>query len=460
MATSPVPTARKLINLALLVLILGLGALFRFEAFTESQVPTYPHGDAARYFLYAYNLKNFGIFGNTDMTLLPAGSDRETAQAAIKPDALVTPGYPAFLSLFMGGEYEKKQTDAARFVQVLLSVLTILLAYAAFAAVGPYFALGVATLTALSPHLVNMNLFLLTEALFCFLLTAFVWSLSRVRANSGSVLFLAIGLLFSMAVMTRPWLQGYLFLLLAYLTLSRLRIRPGKALLVLVGAAIIAAPWMLRNALTLGTAADPALTVKSIHHGMYPDMMYEGQSDTRGYAYRADPKAPDLEKSLGYTLQVLIDRAREKPRDYLEWYFIGKIRTLLSWEIIAGAEATFVYHVENSPYFRVPRFYISRYYMEKIHGALMLLALVGVAIVWLPRRLQRDAGEQIFFLRAVSLLVIYFLLMHVIGAPYPRYSIPMRPVLYGMALYPVFLAAHGLASWLGNIIRGLRAQSA
>lgn len=460
MTTSRAPNASKLISLALLLMILSAGAWLRFEAFAESQVPTYPHGDAARYFLYAYNLKNFGVFGNTDMTLLPADSDRETVRAAIKPDALVTPGYPAFLSLFMGGEYVKKQMDSARFVQVLLSALTVLLAYAAFASIGPYYALGVAALTALSPHLVNMNLFLLTEALFCFLLTAFVWSLSYVRNSSGSILYLAIGLLFSMAVLTRPWLQGYLFVLIAYLMLSRLRVPVGKALLVLVGAAVIAAPWMLRNSLTLGTAADTTLTVKSIHHGMYPDMMYEGQSDTRGYAYRADPMAPDLEKSLDYTLSVLMERAREKPFEYLEWYLVGKIRTVLSWDIIAGAEATFVYHVENSPYFRLPRFYMSRYYMEKIHGVLMLLALVGTAIVWLPRRKQRGAGEHVVFLRALSLLVIYFLLMHVVGAPYPRYSIPMRPVLYGMALYPLLLAVRVVGSYLGPRIRGLRVQGA
>lgn len=455
MTSSRTPDASKLLSLAALMFVFGFGVMLRFQAFTDSEVPTYPHGDAARYFLYAYNLKNFGVFGNTNMTLLPADTDLETARSTIKPDALVTPGYPAFLSLFLGGEYAKKQTDSARFVQVLLSALTILLAYAAFAPIRPIYGLGVAALTALSPHLVNMNLFLLSEPLFCFLLTAFVLTLSYVQAKSSSFLYLVIGLVFALAVLTRPWLQGYLFILIAYLTLSRLRIHFTKALLILLGAAIVTAPWMLRNTLTLGAAADTTLTVKSIHHGMYPNMMYEGQSDTLGYAYRADPKAPDLEKSLDYTLSVLTDRAKEKPVEYLKWYLVGKTRMVLSWDIIAGAEATFVYHVENSPYFRLPRFYLSRYYMEKIHGALMLLALVSVAIVWLPRRMQRIADKNIVFLRALSLLVLYFLLMHIIGAPYPRYSIPMRPVLYGMALYPVFLAFHFVASFINANIRRL-----
>jgi hypothetical protein len=70
----------------------------------------------------------------------------------------------------------------------------------------------------------------------------------------------------------------------------------------------------------------------------------------------------------------------------------------------------------------------------------MLLALVGAGIVWLPAKTQRQPAERVFFLRAMSLLVLYFLAFHTVVAPYPRYSIPMRPLLYAMALYPLVLA--------------------
>ena len=91
--------------------------------------------------------------------------------------------------------------------------------------------------------------------------------------------------------------------------------------------------------------------------------------------------------------------------------------------------------------------------MEKTHGVLMVLALMGVLAVWLPRKLQRQPAEHIFFLRAVSLLIIYFLALHMILAPYPRYSIPMRPVLYAMALYPFVLVAgiSGIPGKLSNL---------
>lgn len=440
MPLSRISDSLALAAIGALFVILVFGLTLRYQAFARSVVPLYPHGDAARYFLYAYNLNNFGVYGYGKMTLLPADTDKEVARQQIEPDALITPGYPLYLSLFLRGDYSKEQSDRALLGQVFLSSLTILLAYASFAPFGRFYGLGVAGLTALSPHLVNMNLFLLTETLFCFLLMAFVWILSLVKANSRLPLFLLMGLLLAMATMTRPWIQGYLFVILGYLLLSKLRFTVRQTIFVVIGAAIVTTPWLVRNTLISGNAADPGQLIKSIHHGMYPNMMYEGQEETLGYAYKADPMAPELEQSLGVTLAEIGRRAKAEPRKYASWYFVGKIQSVLSWKIIAGADAIFVYHVEGSPYFEIPKFYLSAYYMEKIHGILMVLALLGVLIVWLPIKLQRRSADSIFFLRAISLLIAYFLLMHMVVAPYPRYSIPMRPILYAMALYPILLA--------------------
>jgi hypothetical protein len=224
-----------------------------------------------------------------------------------------------------------------------------------------------------------------------------------------------------------------------YLFFSKLRFSVIQMLCVLVGAAIVITPWMVRNMNVIDDPASPGQVVTSIHHGMYPDMMFEEQSDTLGYAYRADPKSPMLEKSMGVTLAEVLRRAEAEPYKYAKWYLVGKIKTVLSWKIIAGADAIFVYQVGGSPYFEVPRFYLSAYYMEKTHDILTLLALIGVLIVWLPRKLLQESKERIFFLRAMSLLILYFLSVHMVLAPYPRYSIPMRPIIYAMALYPLVL---------------------
>ena len=444
MSISRTPSSRTLVAFGALLIILAFGTTLRYQAFSRSIVPDYPHGDAAKYFLYAYNLKNFGVYTYGEMAVLPHDTDKSVAREKIKPDAIITPGYPLYLSLFLGGKYEKSQSDRARFGQVLLSSLTILLAYAAFAPLGRLYGLGVALLTAASPHLINMNLFLLTETLFCFFVMALVWTISRINTKSRLPWFLLMGILLAVATMTRPWIQAYLFVLMGYLFLSKLRFSGGQVFLVFVGAAIVATPWLVRNTAVLGSASDSSQLNASIHHGMYPSMMYEEQSDTLGYAYRADPKSPELGQSLGTTLSEIGRRAKAEPYKYAKWYLIGKIQTVLSWKIIAGADAIFVYHVDGSPYFYEPMFYLSAYYMEKAHGVLMVLALIGTLVVWLPRRLQRQSAEQIFFLRTVSLLIIYFLALHMVVAPYPRYSIPMRPVLYAMALYPlVFVVRTG-----------------
>jgi hypothetical protein len=436
-----------LLAFSALLVVLIFGSTLRYQAFAQSKVPLYPHGDAAKYFLYAYNLSNFGIYGYGELKVLPADTDKAIAQEVIKPDAINTPGYPLYLSLFLGGTYTEEQRDRALFGQVLLSSLTILLAYAAFSPIGRIYGIGVATLTALSPHLINQNLFLLTETLFCFLLMVFVWVISRMDAKSRLPWFFFAGLLLTMATMTRPWIQAYLFVYSGYLFLSKLRFSSRQIIFVLIGAAITASPWLIRNSLSLGIAADGGQLVRSIHHGMYPNMKYEEQNESLGYAYNFDPMSSELGESLGVTVGEIARRAKAEPFKYAQWYLAGKIQSVLSWKIIAGADAIFVYHVGDSPYFELPRFYLSAYYMEKSHPVLMFLALIGTLIVWLPMRPQRQLAEQVFFLRAVSLLVLYFLALHMIVAPYPRYSIPMRPILYAMALYPIYLMIQVSGLW-------------
>ena len=430
---------RAILVTGLLVLVVGVSFFLRYQSFAQTELSRYPNGDAAKYLLYAYNLKNFGVYGKTDMALLPPNTPRDAAQQSIEPGSLVTPGYPFFVAYFLGGEYTEDQRDNIIRTQVILSVLTVLLTYFVFSPVNPYVGLGAAALTAFSPHLVNMNLFLLTEPLFCFLLVSFIFLLSRLRRESPAPLFLLTGIVFGMATLTRPWVQGYLFLLIPFMMLSTWKIKLSRVALLVLGFAILMSPWLLRNQLTFGFMVDPTLSVASFHHGMYPDMMYDGNPESLGVAYNFDPMAAELGKSSDTTIAELKRRASEEPWTYLRWYTVGKTVSVLSWSMIAAADATFVYVANNTPYFSAPFFYHSSYAMEQVHGLLMILALAATFVVWLPRRSLKVSEDSLLFLRATSLLVLYFLVMHSIGAPYPRYSVPMRPVLYGMALAAILL---------------------
>jgi len=419
------------------LLAFAFGFLLRLQVLIYTEVDFIPHGDAAKYLLYAYNLKNFHIYSQSDLRLYPHDSNADIVQQNIKPNALVTPGYPVFLSMFLGGTYTEKQFASIKLAQVILSSITIVLAYFVFAGIGSFYGLVAAWLTAMSPQLVNMNLYLVTEPLFCFLLLGFLFLLSRIRENSGILLFLVTGLLLGLAVLTRPWAQGFVLILAFYMLVSQLKIKITKPLFLMLGFLLPVAPWLIRNYLQFGYLSDPTLTVTSIHHGMYPYMMYELHPETLGYAYKADPKAVEIAHSLAAILHELKLRYLENPFLYLKWYLAGKIYTVFSWGMLASASDVFLYKVSKSPYFYMPHFYITRYYMEQAHQILVLLSLTGAVMCWLPNRLLRLSQNGLFIARSISLLIFYFIILHVIGAPFPRYSIPLRPIIYGMSLFPV-----------------------
>jgi hypothetical protein len=80
--------------------------------------------------------------------------------------------------------------------------------------------------------------------------------------------------------------------------------------------------------------------------------------------------------------------------------------------------------------------------MHDLHWPLVWLAFLGTVMAWLPLSTAGITKEAILAVRFTSLLLIYMTGIHMIGAPFPRYSIPMRPFLYGLsffALYWLFL---------------------
>jgi hypothetical protein len=63
------------------------------------------------------------------------------------------------------------------------------------------------------------------------------------------------------------------------------------------------------------------------------------------------------------------------------------------------------------------------------------MGMVGNVLVWMAaanRYLSPDARATAKF---ISLLVLFFTGIHILGAPFPRYSVPLRPMIYGMAMF-------------------------
>ncbi len=410
-------------SLFVLFIIVMFGLMLRYQAVTETKIDTPIRADALKYVLYAYNLKKFDIY-----TLSHAGVQGHPEQ--LQADAVVTPGYPLFLSLFVNADGSLRHFQLI-ITQAVISTLTIILVYGLFSKLGAGWALLASFLTASSPHLVSMSTYVLTETLFCFLLIAFLALASHfARARTG--LFLIAGIVLALATLTRPWTQAFILILLFFLPLSLYQKKITKPLLLLLGFVLVLSPWLIRNYLTLGRITDTSLSFASVHYGIYPDMMYNFQAESKGFAPSFDPWVHDTEITSQAVLDELFKRAANDPWTYCQWYLWGKTITVFSWDIIAGMGGVFVYPVIKTPYADKSLFEITYAIMWIIHPLLVLLSLSGAVLAWLPVAKHLPTAFLLTF-RLLSLLIFYFILLHIIGAPYPRYSIPMRPVTYGMA---------------------------
>ncbi len=411
----------------LITCIIALGLTMRLQVISQTEVEHPVRADAEKYVLYAYNLNHFNVYTHND-----AGIHGHPEQ--LKPDALVTPGYPLFLSLFVGNDFTQDQYYAVLFNQAILSTLTILLSYLLFLRLGKGWALFTSLLVACSPHLINMSTYLLTETLFCFLLILFLMLCSRLKDNASPWIFFAAGLALGLATLTRPWTQGFVFLLLPFLSLTLTQQRLLKPLIIFSGFACVVLPWMIRNYWALGAVTDTTLSFTSVYHGMYPDMMYNFMPESLGFPYSFDPWGKNMRLSSQLVLNELYRRASENPWIYFKWYAWGKISTVFSWSILAGVGDIFVYPVLKSPFKEPNYLFLIHGIMKFTHIIWVTLSLMATVFVWTPFAKTMWTKELLFITRLLSLLMFYFMILHTIGAPFPRYSIPMRPVIYGLAM--------------------------
>ena len=434
MNSASADSRRRLIAVALFVLA-AIAAHLHLRAVLETQVVEPIRADARDYFAGAVNLMKYGVYSQT---VMKDGTPPP-------PDAIRTPGYSMMLVPLLGdgditvGDFLKRAT----LLNALLGVLLVPLSWwLARKVVGPMPALAVAALVAITPQLVTSSTYLLTEVTFAFATVVAVIALAACveRPRPAWVPF-AAGLAVGIATLVRPTLQ---FLPIAFLLFAcAMRSVPDRkrvALLVVLGFAIPFGAWTARNLATLGRASDPTITIGTIHHGSYPGFMYRDDPATYGYPYRADPDTPRIIESTGTVLAHVADQFREQPLRMLSWYLVEKPFHLVAWEPIQGMGDVFVYEVQRSPYFSRPEFVATKQLMRAIHWPLMLLGYAGALLVWLPVA-SRVLGEPAARVaRLLSVVLAYVVAIHMVGAPFPRYSVPFRPLQYALAVAAVVIA--------------------
>ena len=420
-----------LLAVAGITLVVAIAAGLRLGAANGSVVVEPLRADAREYFLYAYNLRLHGVYSRSDAALrAPPGTPIA--------DGFRPPGYPLFLAAWVDGPPEPGMLHEVLLAQAVLGVLTVVFTWAACRCWMPVpAALLAALLTALSPHLVNSGIYLLTESLFTLLLAAALWLASRGVGEGTGWNGLLLGLLFGLASLVRSGLLLFAPLT-ALLLLALLGWRRGArvALLLMVGFAAVQLPWALRN-LDVDSGGHELLLTTALA-GMYPNFMYRDDPVTYGYAYRFDPQAESYRHDAGALLGEFAPRFREQPAAHLRWFVLVKPMVLWSWDIVQGQGGAFVYETTESPYYHPGPFAWSYRLMQLLHWPLVLLGAAGTVLAWRPSSARLVAPGALFGLRLAAALLIYFLVLHVLLAPYPRYSVPLRPMLYSLAMLAVW----------------------
>ncbi|ORU89875.1 MAG: hypothetical protein A6F71_02615 [Cycloclasticus sp. symbiont of Poecilosclerida sp. M] len=416
-------------NVLIIVTLVTIAFSLRLYYINHTVIDAPIRADAKDYYSYAVNIKNHHVY-----------SRAWPSKAIPKPDTLRAPGYPFFISKLVSWPPTKSMLWKISFWQALLDTLTVLMTFLlARHFLNTKLAVLAALFVAISPHLISATSYLLTETLFGCLMTASVLTIvSAVKRNSQPI-FLLAGILLALASLTRPTIQYFIVPLAVglFIAQNQLLLKKGVWLSLILGFFLTYTPWTVRNIETLGVTSDPTLTINTLHHGIYPDFMYKSIPQTKGAPYHHDPRSKEISTSVRSVLDEIISRFKNEPLRHLKWYLIDKPITFFSWGIVAGFGDVFIYPVIKSPYFNNPTYKNIHQVMHWLHWPLVILSLFACCVVWLPNRILKLSVHGLISIRILSLLTLYFLAVHIVGAPFPRYSFPLRPVTFILASWSI-----------------------
>lgn len=411
----------------LLVLVLALSALLQATVVSRTKVNAPLRVDALDYYSYAVNLRDHGVYSLQRFWL----SDPARVPP---PDAVRPPGYALFV-MALNPSVSWQWLRKIGYVQSVFAVLSVLLVYLVGRRfLDPGWALLAAFLTAICPSLVVMSTYVLSETLFTFLLLLATFaSLAALRRPADWRFALLAGLAWGASALVRPTTQFLpaLFLLLALVLpwLKPLRRTAGIALL---GFVLALAPWIARNQTLPPAPAGDSLMVKALAHGSYPDFMYEGDIKSLGYPYNSDPNAAERAKDLGSFAHYLAADFRAHPLRMLRWYLVGKPAAFLSWADPQSWDI-FIYAVDSSPYFDNPWLNRSWQAMSALHPVFVVLAVAAMLLaLWRPRLFAAGQHARASVV-LVALVLAYAIAFHMLVAPFPRYNVPFRPMVFLLA---------------------------
>src|SRR5262249_1023632 len=296
--------------------------------------------------------------------------------------------------------------------------------------------------TASSPHLISMTTYMLAEtpaAFFASLLLAIVavnLSEDSKIQNSGW-LFIAIGVCVGCLSLFRP-----VFLAFTPLTAIAFLRRPDKWRALIFscgGAALIVAPWFIRNLLNV-PAGGPSLVADTILRGSYRGYIFAANPATFPDGWLYDPSFDFTRRSLVSTLEAVGNKITLDPFGMMKWYFIEKPVYLFQWSNIDGIGDVFVYPVVRTPFSDRIAFKGVHLIFEWSHVVILTLAFLGCIAPWIPAVRKLISSKAQTVLRLASLMLIFLYFVHLPFFVAGRYAVPLNPVIFVLAVSTIYIA--------------------
>jgi hypothetical protein len=428
-------------------LIICVAIVLRLNYVSRTEVIVPIRADARSYCIYAQNLLNHGTFS------------KEISENP-NPDSFWSPGYPTLLASIFYLFDIKNFYPSALMAQALLGALTAGMVFV----IGSFFlplwaATAAGVLTACSPHLISMGGYLLTETFFTFTLVLFLFTYIIAIKTESSVYFVSAGTIAGVSYLVNPVIFFAPFLFVGLFFFRRnMNGRPSgnkkkKGITLFLVAFLV--PWLLwsvRCHLSVASASSSSTNRALINFiiGAHHDFFDIWRADPRDPVNPAKIDINEVEGSWLKFLTILAPRILDNPGRYARWYLYEKPKILWSWDILIGDGDVYIYEVRTS-WFQTSGFASTIHsIMKSIHWWLLLLSILGG--LFLHKYWHGQSGELI---NLIYVCAIYVSAVYIVLQSEPRYSIPLRPLLYICAmfgLWQISLAAKKLLVRIGEII--------
>ena len=197
------------------ILILFIAFFFRITMINNTSYDAPVRADARQYYSYAINMKFNQTYSKDYSQSISDPAFNPT------PDKARAPGYALFLYPWVKSPPTMEMVYNIQFVQVIVDTLTVLLAFGLFKLFFSYpVALFAMLLVAISPHLIAMNIYLLTETLFTFVLTLYIYISAKAFQKNNLILIFLSGSLLAVTMLVKSTMNYFIFFIGAMLFFS------------------------------------------------------------------------------------------------------------------------------------------------------------------------------------------------------------------------------------------------